>query len=82
MALAALIPLPFDIVFTVLRFWIRSKRNAWGADDWAMLVNLPFWSVSMIATIAMAWSGIGKYDAELTEYQYSNSLRVRNPRFP
>jgi hypothetical protein len=40
MALAALIPLPFDIVFTVLRFWIRTKRNAWGADDWAMLVNI------------------------------------------
>lgn len=40
MALAALVPLPFDIVFTALRFWIRSKRNAWGPDDWAMLVNL------------------------------------------
>jgi hypothetical protein len=40
MALAALVPLPFDIVFTILRFWIRSKRNAWGPDDWAMLVNL------------------------------------------
>jgi hypothetical protein len=40
MALAALIPLPFDIVFTVLRFWIRTKRNAWGPDDWAMLVNI------------------------------------------
>ena len=40
MALAALVPLPFDIVFTVLRFWIRTKRNAWGPDDWAMLVNL------------------------------------------
>jgi hypothetical protein len=40
MALAALVPLPFDIVFTVLRFWIRSKRNAWGPDDWAMLANL------------------------------------------
>lgn len=40
MALAALVPLPFDVVFTVLRFWIRSKRNAWGPDDWAMLVNL------------------------------------------
>jgi hypothetical protein len=31
----------------------------------------------MIATIAMAWSGIGKYDAELSEYQHANSLRVR-----
>jgi hypothetical protein len=40
MALAAIIPLPFDIITTVLRFWIRSKRNAWGADDWAMLINL------------------------------------------
>ncbi|KAH6611820.1 hypothetical protein C7974DRAFT_445679 [Boeremia exigua] len=74
MALAALVPLPFDIVFTVLRFWIRSKRNAWGPDDWAMLVNLPFWATSTVATIAMAWSGIGAYDASLTEYQYSNSL--------
>ncbi|KAG9203515.1 hypothetical protein G6514_002883 [Epicoccum nigrum] len=75
MALAALVPLPFDIVFTVLRFWIRSKRNAWGPDDWAMLVNLPFWMTSTIATIAMAWSGIGAYDGSLTDYQYSNSLK-------
>lgn len=40
MALAVLVPLPFDIVFTILRFWIRSKRNAWGPDDWMMLINL------------------------------------------
>jgi len=30
--------------------------------------------LSTIATIAMAWSGIGAYDASLTEDQYSNSL--------
>ena len=30
---------------------------------------------STIATIAMAWSGIGAYDGSLTEYQYSNSLK-------
>ena len=40
MALAVLIPLPFDIVSTILRFWIRYKRKAWGPDDWAMLINL------------------------------------------
>ncbi|KAF1348398.1 hypothetical protein EJ07DRAFT_184945 [Lizonia empirigonia] len=74
MALAALVPLPFDIVFTALRFWIRSKRNAWGPDDWAMLVNLPFWTVSTVATIVMAWSGMGTYGASLSDYQYSNSL--------
>ncbi|CAN9462551.1 unnamed protein product [Alternaria alternata] len=74
MALAVLIPLPFDIVSTILRFWIRYKRKAWGPDDWAMLINLPFWSVSTIATIAMAWSGVGQYDGSLSEYQYSNSL--------
>ncbi|RAR04067.1 cation-transporting atpase 4 [Stemphylium lycopersici] len=75
MALSALIPLPFDIISTILRFWIRTKRKAWGADDWAMLINLPFWGVSTIATIGMAWSGVGQYDGSLTEYQYSNSLR-------
>jgi hypothetical protein len=40
MALSVLIPLPFDIISTVLRFWIRYKRKAWGPDDWAMLINL------------------------------------------
>lgn len=40
MALAVLVPLPFDIISTVLRFWIRYKRKAWGADDWAMLINV------------------------------------------
>ncbi|KAE8838611.1 hypothetical protein PTNB73_03371 [Pyrenophora teres f. teres] len=43
MALSVLIPLPFDIISTVLRFWIRHKRKAWGPDDWAMLVNLWFY---------------------------------------
>jgi hypothetical protein len=92
MALSVLIPLPFDIVSTILRFWIRYKRKAWGPDDWAMLINMvsltgvasehlltstqPFWSVSTIATIAMAWSGVGQFDGSLTEYQYSNSLMV------
>ncbi|EUC34864.1 hypothetical protein COCCADRAFT_25096 [Bipolaris zeicola 26-R-13] len=75
MALAVLVPLPFDIISTILRFWIRTKRKAWGPDDWAMLINIPFWSVSTIATIGMAWSGIGQYDATLTESQYMNSLR-------
>lgn len=40
MALAVLVPLPFDIISTILRFWIRTKRKAWGADDWAMLINI------------------------------------------
>lgn len=40
MALAALVPLPVDIVVCILRFWIRYKRNAWGPDDWAMLINI------------------------------------------
>lgn len=40
MALSVLIPLPFVIVSTILRFWIRSKRKAWGPDDWAMVINL------------------------------------------
>jgi len=40
MALSVLVPLPFVIVSTILRFWIRSKRKAWGPDDWAMLINL------------------------------------------
>lgn len=40
MALAVLVPLPFDIISTVLRFWIRYKRKAWGPDDWAMLINI------------------------------------------
>ncbi|EUC46767.1 hypothetical protein COCMIDRAFT_25245 [Bipolaris oryzae ATCC 44560] len=84
MALAVLVPLPFDIISTVLRFWIRTKRNAWGPDDWAMLINIvraldpqscPFWSVSTIATLGMAWSGVGQYDATLTQSQYMNSLR-------
>lgn len=39
-ALAVLIPLPFDIISTALRFWIRMRRKAWGPDDWAMLVNI------------------------------------------
>ncbi|EOA84170.1 uncharacterized protein SETTUDRAFT_92484 [Exserohilum turcica Et28A] len=75
MALSVLIPLPLDIISTILRFWIRTKRNAWGPDDWAMLINVPFWSVSTIATLGMAWSGIGQYDATLTPEQYTNSLR-------
>ncbi|EDU45220.1 predicted protein [Pyrenophora tritici-repentis Pt-1C-BFP] len=75
MALSVLIPLPFDIISTVLRFWIRYKRKAWGPDDWAMLVNLPLWTVSTVATIAMSFSGIGQKDATLSTFQYSNSLR-------
>ncbi|RMZ73867.1 cation-transporting atpase 4 [Pyrenophora seminiperda CCB06] len=75
MALSVLIPLPFDIISTVLRFWIRYKRKAWGSDDWAMLVNVPFWTVSTIATIGMSFSGVGQLDATLSTEQYSNSLR-------
>jgi hypothetical protein len=36
--------------------------------------------VSTIATIAMAWSGVGAYDASLSESQMVNSLRVRAAR--
>ncbi|TID20967.1 hypothetical protein E6O75_ATG05732 [Venturia nashicola] len=59
LALAVLIPLPFDIVVYILRFWVRHKRTAWGPDDWAMLVNIPFWAVTAIATIALVFSGAG-----------------------
>lgn len=90
MVLAALVPLPFVIVVCILRFWIRYKRDAWGPDDWAMLISLvshlevqytiktdetpqPFWIVSMIATIALAWSGVGAKTQ--TADQITNSYR-------
>ena len=31
MFLSVIIPLPFDIATTAARFWIRYRRNAWGA---------------------------------------------------
>lgn len=31
MFLSVIIPLPFDIATTAIRFWIRYRRNAWGA---------------------------------------------------
>jgi hypothetical protein len=37
----------------------------------------PFWGLSTIATIAMAWSGVGAVDATLSDSQMVNSLRVR-----
>ncbi|KAF2125177.1 hypothetical protein P153DRAFT_349541 [Dothidotthia symphoricarpi CBS 119687] len=74
MALASLILLPFDIISTILRFRIRAQRKAWGADDWAMLVNIPFWLVSTVATLGMAWSGVGAYDATLSAEQKANSM--------
>lgn len=74
-ALSVLVLLPFDVVTTVLRFWIRYRRKAWGADDWAMLVNLPFWTISIIALLGMSYSGIGAPDASLSEQEVINSLR-------
>jgi hypothetical protein len=35
----------------------------------------PFWGLSTIATIAMAWSGVGAVDATLSDSQMVNSLR-------
>ncbi|KDN71574.1 hypothetical protein CSUB01_11973 [Colletotrichum sublineola] len=45
MAAAVLVPLPFNILTLVLRFWIRTQRKAWGPDDWAMVatINSYFW---------------------------------------
>jgi hypothetical protein len=40
MFLSVIIPLPFDIATTLCRFWIRYRRKAWGADDWATLITL------------------------------------------
>ncbi|KAI4910899.1 hypothetical protein J4E90_007156 [Alternaria incomplexa] len=75
MALSVLVPLPFVIISTILRFWIRTKRKAWGPDDWAMLINLPVWTVATVSTLGMAWSGVGQYDGSLTASQYSMSLK-------
>ncbi|WYZ43250.1 hypothetical protein EsH8_VI_000949 [Colletotrichum jinshuiense] len=73
MAAAVLVPLPFDILTMVLRFWIRAQRKAWGPDDWAMVATIPVWAVSQVGLIGMAWSGVGQLDATLTEQQMANS---------
>lgn len=39
-ALATFVPLPFILVTTAYRFWIRYKKQLWGGDDWAMLALL------------------------------------------
>ncbi|KAK7186034.1 uncharacterized protein CC84DRAFT_1081715 [Paraphaeosphaeria sporulosa] len=75
MFLSVMVPLPFDIATTVMRFWIRYRRKAWGADDWAMLITLPFYTVAMVATVAMSFSGVGAIDATSTPQQNINSLR-------
>lgn len=48
MALASLVLLPFDVVSTVARFWIRFERKAWGPDDWAMLANIVIFTLFLI----------------------------------
>ncbi|GJD00153.1 cation-transporting ATPase 4 [Colletotrichum higginsianum] len=40
MAAAVLVPLPFNLITMVLRFWIRTQRKAWGPDDWAMVATI------------------------------------------
>ncbi|KAF2451990.1 hypothetical protein P171DRAFT_450677 [Karstenula rhodostoma CBS 690.94] len=75
MFLSVIIPLPFDIATTTMRFWIRYRRKAWGADDWATLVTLPFYTVAMVATVALSFSGVGANDATATPEQNINSLR-------
>ncbi|KAF1969129.1 hypothetical protein BU23DRAFT_653869 [Bimuria novae-zelandiae CBS 107.79] len=75
MFLSVIIPLPFDLATTAMRFWIRYRRKAWGADDWATLITLPFYTVAMIATIGMSFSGVGAVDATATPEQMTNSLR-------
>ncbi|PSN73342.1 hypothetical protein BS50DRAFT_629381 [Corynespora cassiicola Philippines] len=74
MAVAVLMPLPFDVVSTVLRFWIRSQRKAWGSDDWAMLVNVPFWIIATVGLIGMSFSGVGAPDASLSAQEMADSL--------
>ncbi|KAK1953610.1 hypothetical protein LY78DRAFT_730760 [Colletotrichum sublineola] len=73
MAAAVLVPLPFNILTLVLRFWIRTQRKAWGPDDWAMVATIPVWVISQIGLIGMAWSGVGQLDATLTAQQVQNS---------
>ncbi|KAK1978710.1 hypothetical protein LZ30DRAFT_632640 [Colletotrichum cereale] len=73
MAAAVLVPLPFNIITLVLRFWIRTQRKAWGPDDWAMVATIPVWTISQIGLIGMAWSGVGQLDATLTSQQKVNS---------
>ncbi|KAF2642060.1 hypothetical protein P280DRAFT_291762 [Massarina eburnea CBS 473.64] len=75
LALAVLVPMPFCIVLAILRFRIRLQRKAWGVDDWAMLLNIPFWLTASIASIGMAWSGVGAPDASLSDEEYAASLR-------
>ncbi|KAF6839853.1 cation-transporting atpase 4 [Colletotrichum musicola] len=73
MAAAVLVPLPFNIITLVLRFWIRTQRKAWGPDDWAMVATIPVWLVSQVGLIGMAWSGVGQLDITLTPEQQANS---------
>ncbi|KAK6850723.1 hypothetical protein PG989_014991 [Apiospora arundinis] len=73
MALAVLVPLPFNIVSMVARFWIRTQRKAWGPDDWAMVATIPVWVVSQVGMIGMAYSGVGALDATLTAQQKADA---------
>ncbi|KAK8069406.1 hypothetical protein PG994_006022 [Apiospora phragmitis] len=66
MALAVLVPLPFNLLTMVARFWIRTQRKAWGPDDWAMVATI-------VGMIGMAWSGVGALDATLTAQQKAAS---------
>ncbi|KAK8098564.1 uncharacterized protein PG998_014050 [Apiospora kogelbergensis] len=66
MALAVLIPLPFNVFSMVARFWIRTQRKAWGPDDWAMVATIPVWLVSQVGMIGMAYSGVGAEDSTLS----------------
>ncbi|KAK6213319.1 hypothetical protein QIS74_09321 [Colletotrichum tabaci] len=73
MAAAVLVPLPFNLITMVLRFWIRTQRKAWGPDDWAMVATIPVWAVSQVGLIGMAWSGVGQLDSTLSADQVANS---------
>lgn len=68
-AAATFIPLPFILVTTGYRLWIRRQRRAWGIDDWAMLINL----VSQTAVVRFSLAG---QEFEITEFPVFDSGKL------